>query len=175
MLHDECERRHDLEISDGSNCERADALHIVAMTSDADDECCEQHRHDQRFDHPQKHVRQNFDIRGMKRVHASAVRKEITEHQPDNDRDDDPLRLRDRGQATARRRSDALRDSSRHERPVENPENKRDRPNAVSRLDPDIHSSRRLFGVQSRVRRGNSAGARSDVRNRLAIPLIDIP
>jgi len=100
---DESQCRRDLEVKNRAEGELADALHIVAVAGDADDERREQERGDQRLDHPEENGRQHLEVRRVKPFCVRAVGKEISDCHADDHRDEDPLRLRDPAQSGRRR------------------------------------------------------------------------
>ena len=79
------QRRDDFEVDDRFQREPADALHVIAVARDADDQRAENQRHDDRFDDPNEGGRDRKQRNG-----------ERGKHNPDRNagehRDDNPLR-----------------------------------------------------------------------------------
>ena len=95
--YDERQGSDRLEVDDRSQRESADALHIVPMARDPDDESREKQRNDQRLDHPQEHGGQHVEIGrrpAMVRL-ARGLGESRAEEDPDDHRDENPLRESD--------------------------------------------------------------------------------
>ncbi len=82
---EERECRDDFEIDDGLQGEPADALHVVAVSRDADDQRAEDERHDDRFDHPEKY-------RGDRAKGDREPGEKDSDQHADHHGRDDPLR-----------------------------------------------------------------------------------
>src|SRR5256714_15511586 len=86
------DRRDDLEIDDGFERETADALHVVAVSRDPDDERAKYDRHEDRLDHPQEDRRQRLQRHRERR-------KSPTDDNANHHRDHYPRGERDASQA----------------------------------------------------------------------------
>jgi hypothetical protein len=97
------DRGDDLEVDDRAECEPPDFLQVVAVARDANHQCREEQRHDQRLDHPQEDRRQDLEVRRrpVAVLRPLRLREEVPDGDAKHHRDQDPLRRRDAAQSGA--------------------------------------------------------------------------